>query len=385
MHETSGPVHISQAHGSAGFRLPLFDLHCDTLDRLALHDRLPEAGFAAQDAGVPSGRMVSLADNDAHISLERMRGYAWCACFAAFIPDGLGSQRSWRVFETVRDYLAGQLEEHEGTIEQVRDARDIARIIGLAAPEPAGQMPAAAFGFAPAGQVPAAGSAPVVEPRCAAIFTVEGASFFDGDAGLRAAMSRLARVSDAGVKMMTLTWNGRNALASGHDTTDGFTRFGRSMVEALEERRIVADVSHLNDRGFDEFVRFARRPFAASHSNLRAVCGHRRNLTDDRFRAIVDAGGIVGLNFCRGFLREGAGDPTCDDVLRHVDRMLNLGGEHAVALGSDYDGCDMPSWLDPAEKVGSLHGLFAREFGADIADAICFHNAHDFFVRNETV
>ena len=42
----------------------------------------------------------------------------------------------------------------------------------------------------------------------------------------------------------------------------------------------------------------ARRPFVASHSNSRAVCGHLRNLTDDQFRCIRDAGGVVGLNYC---------------------------------------------------------------------------------------
>lgn len=369
----------------ASGRMPLFDLHCDTLDRLALHDRIPEAGFAAQDAGTAPERMRSLFDNDAHIALNRMAGYAWCQCFAAFIPDGLGPQGAWRVFETVRDYLEGQLAAHPQAVEQVRDARDIARIIGLEPCAPADStastLPPASAPACAAGSAPA--SAP--SPRCAAMFTVEGGSFFDGEAGAAAALERLSSVAEAGVKMLTLTWNGKNAIASGHDTTDGFSRFGRDMVAALEDRRIVVDVSHLNDRGFDEFIRFARRPFAASHSNLRAVCGHRRNLTDERFRAIADAGGIVGLNFCRDFLREGAGDPTRDDVLRHVDRMLSLGGEHAIALGSDYDGCDVPTWLDPAEKAGALHGLFAREFGAEIADAICFGNAHAFFVRNETV
>lgn len=146
--------------------------------------------------------------------------------------------------------------------------------------------------------------------------------------------------------MLTPTWNGENALASGHNTGDGLNRFGREVVSLLEERRIAVDVPHLNDRSFDEFVRFAR-PFVASHPNLRSVCGHRRNLTDDRFQAICDAGGIVGMNFCRGFLREDSADPT--------------------------------------EKAGVLHGLFACEFGAEIADAICFGNAHEFFVHNETI
>ena len=338
---------------SAAVRLPFFDLHCDTLDRLALHACMPEAGFMDEDASIPAERMNSLADNDAHIALNRMGGYAWCQCFASFIPDGLGADGAWGVFAAVRDFLARECSRHPQLVEQVRDARDVDSV--------------------------------VASGRCAAMLTVEGASFFDGTAGLSAALDRLAAVAEAGVKMVTLTWNGKNALASGHDTTDGLSSFGCDMVRAMEERRIVIDVSHLNDVGFDEFARMAKRPFAASHSNSRAVCGHRRNLTDDQFRAIRDAGGIVGLNFCRKFLREDGADATRDDILRHLDRFLTLGGEHSVALGSDYDGCDVPSWLEPADRVGTLYGLFAREFGADIADAVCFGNARAFFVRNETL
>ena len=64
----------------------------------------------------------------------------------------------------------------------------------------------------------------------------------------------------------------------------------------------------------------------------RQVCGHPRNLTDDQFRALAERGGIVGLNFCERFLTD-AGHATRDDVLRHVDHLLELGGERVVALG----------------------------------------------------
>lgn len=325
----------------------IFDLHCDTLDRLALHEAIPEAGFAAEDAHIPAERMSSLADNDAHIDLLRMQkaGYAWCQCFAAFIPDHIGVEMGWRVFTTVRDYFFAQVEQHAGLIEQVRDARDVRRIIG--------------------------------EGCCAGMFTVEGGSFIEGS------VERVHAAADAGVKMLTLTWNGKNAIASGNNTGDGLTAFGREVVRTMEERRMVVDVSHLNDRSFFDVLEVAQRPFAASHSNARAICGHPRNLTDDQFRALVERGGIAGLNFCREFVRDDGADPTRDDVLRHVDHWLSLGGEHAVALGSDYDGCDVPSWLEPAENIGELHALFAKEFGASIADAICFENACAFFERNE--
>lgn len=324
----------------------IFDLHCDTLDRLALHSIMPEAGFMAEDAAIPAHRMQSLADNDCHIDLQRMArgGYAWCQCFAAFIPDDIGVEGGYRVFDTVRRYFEGQLAQHAALVEQVRDARDIRSIVDAG--------------------------------RCAAVFTVEGGSFIGEDT------DRIHEAADAGVKMLTLTWNDKNAIASGNKTGDGLSHFGREAVRVLEQRRVAVDVSHLNDRSFWDVLDAAQRPVAASHSNARAVCGHPRNLTDDQFRAIAERGGIVGLNFCQRFLTD-ASHATRDDVLRHVDHMLELGGERVLALGSDYDGCDVPAWLAPAEKVGDLHTLFSEQFGTRIADAVCFENACAFFERNE--
>ena len=59
--------------------------------------------------------------------------------------------------------------------------------------------------------------------------------------------------------------------------------------------------------------------------------------------------------------------------------MLNVAGEGLLALGSDYDGSDVPRWLDPCDKVADLHALLAREFGAAIAERIFHGNAERFF------
>ena len=149
----------------------------------------------------------------------------------------------------------------------------------------------------------------------------------------------------------------------------------------LERRGIVVDVSHLNDAGFKDVCAVATRPFAASHSNARAVCGYPRNLADWQLRELADRGGIAGLNFCTQFLTDRIADPTRDDVLRHVDHVLETAGERVLALGSDYDGCDVPSWLEPCDRVGALHELLADEFGRTIADRVFFQNARDFFAR----
>ena len=77
-------------------------------------------------------------------------------------------------------------------------------------------------------------------------------------------------------------------------------------------------------------------PVIASHANSRAVCAHTRNLSDDLFCAIRDSGGVVGLNLYTDFL----GGDGMDAVVRHVEHLLDLGGDETLALGGDLDGCD---------------------------------------------
>ena len=326
-------------------KLKVFDLHCDTLDRLALSgDPAVPGGFYEHDAGVPRDRMSRLDDNDAHISLARMARFDWCQCFAVYVPDELRGDAAWSLFERVRRFWESETDRCSAKVARARDA---------------------------------AGAAAAFEQgRSAAMLTVEGCSFLEDDAQ---AETRLDALAEAGVRMATLTWNGPNALGSGNDTSCGLTPFGRRMIRGLEERGIVVDASHLNDAGFRDLLAVAERPFACSHSNARAVCPHPRNLEDWQLREIAERGGIVGLNFYNAFLREDGAEATPDDVLRHVDHMLNVAGEDLLALGSDYDGSDVPRWLDPCDKVADLHALLAREFGAAIAERIFHGNAERFF------
>lgn len=323
----------------------VFDLHCDTLDRLALSgDPTVPGGFYEHDAGVPRDRMSRLDDNDAHISLARMARFDWCQCFAVYVPDELRGDAAWSLFKRVRRFWESETDRCSAKVARVRDA---------------------------------AGAAAAFEQGIsAAMLTVEGCSFLEDDAQ---AEPRLDALAEAGVRMATLTWNGPNALGSGNDTFDGLTSFGRRMIRGLEERGIVVDASHLNDAGFRDLLAVAERPFACSHSNARAVCPHPRNLEDWQLREIAERGGIVGLNFYNAFLRDDGAEATPDDVLRHVDHILNVAGEGLLTLGSDYDGSDVPRWLDPCDKVADLHALLAREFGAAIAERIFHGNAERFF------
>lgn len=335
----------SIANDSTDEKTTVFDLHCDTLDRLALSgDPTVPGGFYEHDKDAPRERMSSLDSNDAHMSLEHMQKFNWCQCFAVFVPDEARGSAAWSIFDRVTRFWESELARCSSALRNVRSVNEIAKAFA--------------------------------ENKVAGMLTVEGLSFLEDDGS---AEERLNAMVEHGVRMATLTWNDRNALGSGNNTTGGLTAFGRSMVRALEERDIAVDASHLNIQGFRDLLEVVQKPFACSHSNARAVCGHPRNLEDWQLREVADRGGIVGLNFFNGFLTDSGNEATPDDVLRHIDRILNVAGEHVLALGSDYDGSDVPNWLDPCDKVADLHCLLVREFGTSVAEAIFHENAERFF------
>jgi len=150
----------------------------------------------------------------------------------------------------------------------------------------------------------------------------------------------------------------------------------------MEEQGILVDVSHLNDTGFRDVLNLAKKPFVASHSNARAVCSHRRNLTDDQIREMVERRCLIGLNYYDRFLRDG-GNASFQDLLRHTEHFLTLGAEDCLALGSDFDGATLPPWLDSPRKAAELYARFlAQGFSPNLCDKLFFKNALAFFRAN---
>ena len=169
-----------------------------------------------------------------------------------------------------------------------------------------------------------------------------------------------------GVRIIALTWNFSNHIASGAletDETRGLTEFGKLVVAEMNRLGIFADVSHLNDKSFYDVAEYSNKPIIASHSNARAVCRSKavcpveRNLTDDQFEIIKKSGGCVGINFCPDFLNE-SGKADIEDIIRHIEHFMSLGGEDNVGIGADFDGID--STPDGINGVEDIYKIFDR-------------------------
>jgi len=303
-----------------------FDLHCDTAF---------ECSKGQNDIPLDKGAY--------HVSLSRGDYFAsWHQVFAIFMPDELRGADAVRHYQKVRDYIYRQTElfPERFVLCRTPEEFDSAERRGV----------------------------------CGAIMSVEGGSAANGS------LENIRKMYDDGVRLMTLTWNAVNEIAHGvmDPVKGGLTPFGREAVALMNELDMIVDVSHLSDEGFEDVASIAVKPFVASHSCSRRLCGHPRNLTDDMFRTICSAGGLVGINFSRGFLVPDS-NTTMEDVLRHTEHFLSLGGENTVCMGSDFDGTDMPDGIKGVESIGSLYELFLRHnYSETLVRKIFWDNAHTF-------
>lgn len=207
--------------------------------------------------------------------------------------------------------------------------------------------------------------------------SVENASMLNGD------IRNIDLLVQNNVQSVTLTWNDENELGCGAGCTNahGLTSFGKEVVKRLEENNISVDLSHASDELFYDVINIAKKPVIATHSNSRAVTDVKRNLTDIQFKIIRDMGGIVGLNFYKGFLNTDEEKASIDDLVRHAEHFLNLGGEHTLAIGSDFDGADMPGDIKGIETIPEIYQRFEREFGVKLTKNIFFNNANMYFTN----
>ncbi len=160
----------------------------------------------------------------------------------------------------------------------------------------------------------------------------------EGMAAVGKDLSYIDRYAEFGARMGMLTWNEENLLAcgAGGDPQKGLTVLGKQALRRMEERKMLVDVSHLNEGGFWDVLRFASEPVIASHSNCRALCDVPRNLTDDQLRAIRDTGGIVGVNVYHAFVHTDPQRQTVEMLARHAAHMAEVMGVEHVTCGFDF-------------------------------------------------
>jgi len=200
-----------------------------------------------------------------------------------------------------------------------------------------------------------------------AILSLEGCGPIGDD------LAKLSAILDAGVKLVGLTWNEENAVAHGaeQDASLGLKPFGKEVVNLLNERDIIIDVSHLNEQSFWDVLPLAKH-IIASHSNARAICDHPRNLTDAQAKALVEHGGHIHVVYYPTFIGD---DATLDDLVAHVKHLAKLVGVEHLGLGSDFDGIDVTvNGLAHAGEAQNLLEALRKHFSVEDVRGIASNN-----------
>ena len=157
-------------------------------------------------------------------------------------------------------------------------------------------------------------------------------------------LERLEEMVGLGLRVMSLTWNMANALATGCGAPrdEGLSAWGREAVRLLNRLGVVVDVAHLSPKGIAEVCRLTQAPIMDSHTACAALCPHPRNLTDEQIKALAQLGGVVGVTYVTQFLRSDEARASIDDVIGHIVHIAELVGVEHVGLGSDFDGVVRP-------------------------------------------
>ncbi len=311
--------------------MKLIDLHCDTL------------------LGIVHGENINLKSNHLCVDLEKMKqADSMAQFFACFINMRRfqGEDRWNRGYEYAMNMIARGKKEFVDNSQKIALARSYEELLHN---ENSGKI--------------------------SAFLTVEEGGIIDGK------MENLEALYGEGVRLITLTWNEENCLAfPNSDDKDimnrGLKPFGIEVVERMNDLGMLVDVSHLSDGGFWDVLKYSKKPVVASHSNARALCRHRRNLTDEMIHALAEQGGVSGINFYPCFLTDNA-KATVDDLAHHIERMYRLGGEDFVAMGTDFDGFD-DGELD-IKHLGQMEILYdalkKRRFNDTQLEKFWFKNA----------
>ncbi|HVJ89641.1 MAG TPA: dipeptidase [Labilithrix sp.] len=297
--EMAAALVVSDAARAIHAEHPAIDLHADTLMWSRWID------YDIHKAHEPPLPFAALGG---HIDLPRMREGGMGAQFFGLVSLPL-SQKPRGMARTIHeqiDALEGQMARRPGTLRLVRKAAELERCRA--------------------------------EGAMGALLGIEGAHALEG------ALDNVTTFARRGVRYIGLLHFSSNeaghpAYGRGRSDSDGLTRWGFELVERCENEGVLVDLAHINRRGFLDACSIARKPPIVSHTGVLGAYEHWRNIDDDQLRAVANRGGVVGVIFCPRYV----GGDGLEPVVQHLKHIVDVVGEDAPALGSDWDGFIVPS------------------------------------------
>lgn len=212
------------------------------------------------------------------------------------------------------------------------------------------------------------------------VLHIEGAEAISED------LSDLEAYYAKGMRSLGLVWSRSNVFGHGvpfrfphsPDTGPELSAAGKKLVLACNRLGIMIDLAHINEKGFWDVVELSDAPLVVSHAAVHAICPSTRNLTDAQIDAVAQSNGLVGLFFepvnTRPDGRPGA-DMPLSVIVRHIRYVADRAGVDHVALGSDFDGSDVPETLHDVTGLPNLMRALREDgFDQEAIEKIAYRN-----------
>lgn len=274
----------------------------------------------------------SLLQNNLHIDLKKQFFSKNLLFFAIYMNPVRYGEDKWGYFYNIYNYLITEIEKNKDKISLFSDTKTF-----------------------------------LEGKKHNAILTLEGGDVISH-------ISDILKLKNLGIKLITLTWNNDNKIASCVETQKdkGLSHFGKDIIKEMNKENIFADLSHASDKTFFDVINLTKKPVFVTHSNSRVIFPNKRNITDEMFCALKENGGILGLNFYSEFIGE---NPDIYDLLSHIEHFLKLKGENNLSFGSDFDGIDsLPDGIFDFTSYKTLYEILEKEFGKIITEKIIYKN-----------
>lgn len=221
---------------------------------------------------------------------------------------------------------------------------------------------------------------------------------FEGAEAIHPSLNNLEDYYRKGLRALGLVWSRPNAFGHGvyyaypqsPDIGYGLTSTGKKLVKECNRLGIVIDLAHMNEQGFWNVAEFSTAPLVVSHADIHTLCPSTRNVTDQQLDAIGKSGGVIGINFepiSIGFESRLLNEMSMEEVVQHLNSLplsqivkhidyavKRIGIDH-VALGSDFDGADMPSDLKDVTGLPKLVAELEKSgYNQEAIEKICYKN-----------
>lgn len=147
-------------------------------------------------------------------------------------------------------------------------------------------------------------------------------------------VTAVAQFHQLGARYMSLAHNGHSQLSDSNTGErdgvwlhNGLSDLGRQVIREMNRVGMMIDISHPSKQSMMQTLELTRAPIIASHSGVRALCNHSRNLDDEQLRGLARNGGVAQLVAFNGYVKC---NPARDAA--RVDAIASLRREFGITV-----------------------------------------------------